>query len=125
MQFMMLMIPDVYRGNRTLAQGFVPDPKKIEEMTRFNEELGKAVKILSLNGLHPLNKGTRVSFGKGKPTVTDGPSIEANEVLGGYWLVEAKSKEELVKWAQRCPADEGDVIEIRQIFDEADFAKKK
>jgi hypothetical protein len=79
--------------------------------------LGKAVKILSLNGLHPLNTGARVSFGKGKPTVTDGPFIESKEVLGGYWLVEADSKEELVKWAQRCPADEGDVIEIRQIFD--------
>ena len=117
MQFMMLMIPDVYRGNKKLDPGFVPDPKKLEEMARFNEELGKAVKILSLNGLHPLNTGARVSFGKGKPTVTDGPFIESKEVLGGYWLVEANSKEELVKWAQRCPADEGDVIEIRQIFD--------
>src|SRR6266850_8518819 len=104
MQFMMLMIPDVYRGNK---------------------KLGKAVKILSLNGLHPLNTGARVSFGKGKPTVTDGPFIETREVLGGYWMVEANSKEELVKWAQRCPADDGDVIEIRQIFDKADFAIKK
>ena len=59
MQFMMLMIPNVYRGNKKLDLGFVPDPKKIEEMTRFNEELGKAVKILSLNGLHPLNTGAR------------------------------------------------------------------
>ena len=122
MQFMMLMIPNVYRGNKKLDPGFVPDPKKVEEMARFNEELGKAVKILSLNGLHPLNTGARVSFGKGKPTVTDGPFIETKEVLGGYWMVEANSKEELVKWAQRCPADEGDVIEIRQIFGEADFA---
>ena len=68
MQFMMLMIPNVYRGNKKLDPGFVPDPKKIEEMTRFNEELGKAVKILSLNGLHPLNTGARVSFGKREPT---------------------------------------------------------
>jgi hypothetical protein len=124
MQFMMLMIPNVYRGNKKLDPGFVPDPKKVEEMARFNEELGKAVKILSLNGLHPLNTGARVSFGKGKPTVTDGPFIESKEVLGGYWLVEANSKEELVKWAQRCPAAEGDVIEIRQVFAKADFAIK-
>jgi hypothetical protein len=122
MQFMMLMIPNVYRGNKKLEAGFVPDPKKIKEMTRFNEELGKAVTILSLNGLRPLNAGARVSFGRGKPTVTDGPFIETKEVLGGYWLVEADSKEELVNWALRCPADEGDVIEIRQIFDAADFA---
>ena len=125
MQFMMLMIPGVYRGNKKLDAGFVPDPKKLEEMGRFNEEMGKSVKILSLNGLHPLNTGARVSFGKGKPMVTDGPLIEAKEVLGGYWMVEANSQEELVKWAERCPAEEGDVIEIRQIFDLADFAIKK
>jgi len=125
MQFMMLMIPKVYRGNRKLTPGYVPDPKRVEEMARFNEELGKAVNILSLNGLHPLNTGARVSFAKGKPAVTDGPFIETEEVLGGYWLVEASSKDELVKWVQRCPADEGDVIEIRQVFDAADFAIKK
>ena len=124
MQFMMLMIPNVYRGNKAEA-GFVPDLDKVEEMTRFNEELGKAVTILSPNGLHPLKAGARVSFGKGKPTVTDGPFIETKEVLGGYWLVEANSKEELVKWVLRCPAEEGDVIEIRQVFSEADFAIKK
>jgi hypothetical protein len=124
MQFMMLMIPAVYRGNKT-DPGFVPELEKMEPMGRFNEEMGKAVKILSLNGLHPLSTGARVSFGKGKPMVTDGPFIETNEVLGGYWLVEAESKEELVKWAQQCPAEEGDVIEIRQVFDLADFAIKK
>ena len=125
MQFMMLMIPNVYRGNEKLESGFVPDPQKLEEMSRFNEEFGKAVTILSLNGLHPLNTGVRVAYGKGKPIVTDGPFVEAKEVLGGYWLVEASSKEELVKWALRCPAEEGDVIEIRQVFDVADFAIKK
>ena len=122
MRFMMLMIPAVYQGGKP-PSGFTPDPKKMEEMGRFNEELGKAFKIESLNGLHPLAKGARVSFAKGKPSVTDGPFIEAKEVLGGYWLVEAPSKEEVVKWAQRCPADEGDTIEIRQIFGPEDFAK--
>lgn len=125
MQFMMLMIPNVYRDPKKLKAGFVPDPQGIEKMSRFNEEFGKAVKILSLNGLHPPNSGTRVAYGKGKPTVTDGPFAEAKEVLGGYWLVEASSKEEVVKWARRCPAEEGDVIEIRQIFDASDFAIKK
>jgi hypothetical protein len=96
----------------------------MEAMGRFNEEMGKAVKILSLNGLHPLYAGARVSFAKGKPMVTDGPFVETKEVLGGYWLVEADSKEELVKWALRCPAAEGDVIEIRQIFGAEDFAPR-
>ena len=116
MQFMMLMIPGAYNGNRKPEPDFAPDPKKIEEMTRFNEEMGKSLKILSLNGLQPLAAGARVSFGKGKPTVTDGPFIESKEVLGGYWLVEAKSKDEVVEWAQRCPANPGDTIEVRQIF---------
>ena len=125
MQFMMLMIPAVYQGGKKLDPGFVPDPKKIAEMTRFNEELGQACKILSLNGLHPVNTGARVSFSKGKTAVTDGPFIETKEVLGGYWLIKAPSKAEVVKWAQRCPAEEGDVIESRQVFTEADFAIKK
>jgi hypothetical protein len=122
MKFMMLMIPAVYQGGKP-APGFTPDPKKMEEMGRFNEELGKAFKIESVNGLHPLAEGARVSFAKGKPFVTDGPFIEAKEVLGGYWLVEAPSKEAVVKWTQRCPADNGDTIEIRQIFSPEDFAK--
>jgi hypothetical protein len=122
MKFMMLMIPAAYQGDKP-APDFKPDRKAMEAMGRFNEEMGKVLKIESLNGLHPLAKGARVSFAKGKPSVTDGPFIEAKEVLGGYWLVEAPSKEEVVKWAQRCPADEGDTIEIRQIFGPEDFAK--
>ena len=125
MQFMMLMIPAIYQGGKKVEPEFEPDPKKMEEMGKFTEELGKAVKIISVDGLQPLATGARVAFGKGKPTVTDGPFIEAKEVLGGYWIVEANSKEELVKWAQRCPADPGDVIEIRQIWDVADFKTKK
>jgi hypothetical protein len=122
MKFMMLMIPAAYQGGKT-APDFKPDLKDMEAMGRFNEEMGKALKIESLNGLHPLVKGARVSFAKGKPSVTDGPFIESKEVLGGYWLVDAPSKEEVVKWAQRCPANEGDTIEIRQIFGPEDFAK--
>ena len=120
MQFMMLMIPAVYRGGKQVSPDFTPDPKKMEEMGKFNEELGKALKIISLNGLQPLANGARVTFDQGKPVVTDGPLIAAGEVLGGYWLVEANSKEELVQWAQRCPADPGDVIEIRQVSEAAE-----
>ena len=94
-------------------------------MGRFNEELSKQVKLLSLNGLHPLSTGARVSFSKGNTTVTDGPFVEAKEVLGGYWMVEADSKEQLVRLMQKCPAEDGDMIEIRQIFSPADFATSK
>ena len=123
MKFMMLMIPAVYQGGKNVDAGFAPDPKQMEAMGRFNDEMGKALKIESLNGLQPQSTGARVSFPGGKPTLTDGPAIKSHEVLGGYWIVEAKSKEEVVKWAQRCPAAEGDVIEIRKIFEAADFEK--
>lgn len=123
MKFMMLMIPAVYQGGKKPAPDFKPELKDMEAMGRFNEEMGKALKIESLNGLHPQAKGARVSFANRKPTVTDGPFIESKEVLGGYWLVEAPSQEDVVKWAQRCPANEGDTIEIRQIFGPEDFAQ--
>jgi hypothetical protein len=117
MKFMMLMIPAVYRGNSQPDDPNFPDPKELEQMGRFNDELGKVFKITDLNGLHPLTAGARVSFVNRKATVTDGPFIETKEVLGGYWLLEAPSKEEVVKWAQKCPARDGDIIEVRQIFD--------
>ena len=116
MQFMVIMMPGVYRDNKKFDKKFVPKREEMEEMGRFNEELSKHVKILSLNGLHPLSTGARVAFRKGKATVTDGPFVETKEVFGGYWLVEADSKEQLVKLMQKCPAQDGDVIEIRQIF---------
>jgi hypothetical protein len=125
MQFMIMMIPAGYRDNKKFDKKFVPDPEKMQEMGRFNEELSKHIKLLSLNGLHPLSTGARVSFSKGKTIVTDGPFVEAKEVLGGYWMVEADSKEQLVGLMQKCPAEDGDVIEIRQIFSQADFAITK
>ncbi|MGD8347703.1 MAG: YciI family protein, partial [Gammaproteobacteria bacterium] len=121
MKFMMLMIPAVYQDGRDPGPNFTPDPEMIEQMTRFNEEMGEALEILDLNGLHPPSSGARVAFGKGKPIVTDGPYIESREVLGGYWLLEADSRDEVVEWAQKCPAEDGDVIEIRQIFAAEDF----
>src|SRR5688572_28804831 len=117
MKFMMLMIPAGYRGNTKPNDPNFPDPKMLEKMGKYNEELAKVFKVTDLNGLHPLTDGARVSFTKGKATVTDGPFIEAKEVLGGYWMLEAPSKEEVLEWAQKCPAEEGDIIEIREIFD--------
>src|SRR5260221_12156546 len=101
MKFMMLMIPAVYQGGKP-APGFKPDPKKMEEMGRLNEEMGKALKIESINGLHPLAKGARVSVAKGRPSVTDGPIIETKEGLGGDWLVFYTSKDTVRKMQQRC-----------------------
>jgi hypothetical protein len=118
MRFMMLMIP---RGYETAAPGTMPDAKGVEAMMRFNESLQKAGVLLALDGLHPPSMGARVSFAGGKPKVTDGPFTEGKEVLGGYWMIEVKSKEEAVAWASRCPASENEVIEVRQVQEMADF----
>src|SRR5579871_4568954 len=120
MQFLILMIPAVYRDNKDPGPNFL-EPKLLQEMGKFNEWLSQHVTLQSLNGLHPLTAGARVSFSKGKTSVIDGPYIETKEVLGGYWMVEAKSKDEVVQLMQKCPAEEGDIIEIRQIFGEEDF----
>jgi hypothetical protein len=118
MRFMMLMIP---KGYEKAAPGTVPDAKAVEAMMTYNESLQKAGVLLSLDGLHPLSAGARVSFAKGKPMVTDGPFIETKEVLGGYWMIQVKSKQEAIDWASRCPASDNETIEIRQVFEMSDF----
>jgi hypothetical protein len=120
MRFMVLMIPSVYRGNKKL-ENFAPPPEAIAKMSKFNEELIKAGLMLTGEGLHPLSSGARISYSGGKVTVTDGPFIEAKEVLGGYWILKAQSKEEVVNWMKRCPADPEDIIEIRQVQEFEDF----
>ena len=125
MKFMMMMIPRVYQpstpASERAGEGFVPPAEAVAQMMKFNEELTKASALIGLDGLHPLSKGARVAFAKGKSTVTDGPYVESKEVVGGYWLIQAKSKQEAIEWARRCPAAEGDTIEIRQVFEMSDF----
>ena len=123
MRFMMLMIPGVYQGaeGKNVKPDFAPDVDDVEKMDKYNEELSKAGALISLDGLHPLTKGARVSFAGGKPLVTDGPFTESKEVLGGYWMIQVKSKEEAVEWAKRVPARSNDVIEVRQVFEMSDF----
>jgi hypothetical protein len=118
MRFMMLMIP---KGYEKAAPGTVPDARAVSAMMKYNEELERAGVLLSLDGLHPLSSGARVSFSGGKPKVTDGPFVETKEVLGGYWMIDVKSKDEAVEWASRCPAGDNEVIEIRQVQEMAEF----
>ena len=117
MRFMVLMIP----GDKKFEAGVLPDEKIIAAMMKYNEELAKAGVLLALDGLHPSSKGARIRFTGGKRTVTDGPFTEAKELIGGYWLWQVKSKEEAIEWASRCPALDGDVLEIRQVYEAADF----
>jgi hypothetical protein len=118
MRFMMLMIP---KGYEKAAPGVMPDAKAVAAMMKYNESLQKAGVLLALDGLHPPSMGARVSFAGGKPRVTDGPFIEAKEVVGGYWMIQVRSKEEAVEWASRCPASENEVIELRQVQEMSEF----
>jgi hypothetical protein len=118
MRFMMLMIP---KGYETAALGTMPDAKAVAAMMKYNESLQKAGVLLALDGLHPPSTGARVSFAGGKPRVTDGPFTEAKEVVGGYWMIQVKSREEAIEWASRCPASNNEVIEVRQVQEMADF----
>ena len=118
MRFMMLMIPG---GYESAAPDALPDPKHVAAMTKYNEGLQKAGVLLALDGLHPPSSGARVSFKGGKPKVTDGPFAEAKEVLGGYWMIDVKSRDEAIEWARRCPALDNEVIEVRRVQEIEDF----
>jgi hypothetical protein len=118
MRFMMLMIP---KGYEKAAPGAMPDATAVAAMMKYNESLQKAGVLLALDGLHPPAMGARVSFSGGKPKVTDGPFAEAKEVLGGYWMIQVKSREEAIAWASRCPASDNEVIEVRQVQEMSDF----
>jgi len=118
MRFMMLMIP---KGYESAAPGTMPDAKAVEAMMKYNYDLGNAGVLLALDGLHPPSMGARVTFAGGKPEVTDGPFAEAKEVLGGYWVIQVRSKEEAIEWAKRCPAGPNETIEIRQVMEMTDF----
>jgi len=118
MRFMMLMIP---KGYEQAAPGAMPDADAVAKMMKYNESLQKAGVLLALDGLHPPSMGARVTFAGGKPKVTDGPFAEAKEVLGGYWMIQVKSKEEAIEWASRCPGSANEIIEIRQVQEFSDF----
>ncbi len=118
MRFMMLVIP---KGYAKAPPGTLPDPEMVAAMAKYNESLTKAGVLLALDGLHPASAGARLTFSGGKPKVTDGPFAEAKEVLGGYWMIQVKSQAEAIEWAKRAPMQDGDVIEIRQVQELADF----
>lgn len=118
MRFMMLMLP---KGYEQATPGTMPDAKAILAMMKYNEELQRAGVLLALEGLHPPSMGTRLTFAGGKPKVTDGPFAEATEVLGGFWMIQTKSKEEAIQWASRCPASANETIEIRQVMEMTEF----
>ena len=119
MRFMMLV-----RANEDTEAGVLPSPEMFEAMGKYNEELVKAGVLLAADGLQPSSEGGQVSFDGGRPTVTDGPFAEAKELIAGYWVIQVKSKEEAVEWASRVPFADGEALELRQVFEAADFPEE-
>ena len=118
MRFMMIMLPNIRNVEEA---NWTPDAEAVAAMGKYNEELTKAGVLLALDGLQSPAEGARVSFAGGRASVTDGPFAEAKELIGGYWMIEAASKEEAVQWASRCPGADGDTIEVRRVYEMSDF----
>jgi len=110
----------IVKATKDSEAGVMPSEQLLREMGKFNEELVKAGVMLAGEGLHPSSKGARVKFSGAKRTVIDGPFAETKELIAGFWLWQAKSKEEAIEWAKRIPFEGGE-IEIRQVFEAEDF----
>lgn len=115
MRFMLMVIYE------SAAPDAVPTAEAMTKMMEHNKALQKAGVLLALDGLLPPSTGARISYADGKPTVTDGTFAETKEVIGGYWIVQVRSREEAIEWAKRAPMSNNEVIEVRQIHEMPDF----
>jgi hypothetical protein len=116
MRFMMLV-----KANAESEAGVMPSKELIAAMTTYNEEMARAGVMLAGEGLHPSATGVRIAFEGGKRIVTHGPFAETRELLAGFWIIEVKSRAEALEWASRIPFTDGEVVEIRQVFETGDF----
>jgi hypothetical protein len=117
MRFMVIV-----KADKNSEAGVLPDPKILEAMGKYNDELIKAGVMLAGEGLQASSKGARVKFDGAKRTVTDGPFAETQELIAGYWMWKVTSKDEAIEWLKRAPFDGGTEVEIRQVFETEDFA---
>ncbi|MBX5481854.1 MAG: YciI family protein [Myxococcaceae bacterium] len=118
MRFMVIV-----KANKDSEAGKMPSSEQLIEMNKYNEELAKAGIMLAGEGLHPSSRGVRVRFEGKKRTVIDGPFAETKELVAGFWLWQVKSREEAIEWLKRAPFDDGAEVELRQVFDAADFGE--
>ncbi len=111
------------KATKDTEAGVMPEEKLLNEMGKYNEELVKAGVMLAGEGLHPSSKGKRVRFSGTKRSVIDGPFTETKELIAGFWLWQVKSMDEAVEWLKRCPNPTGEAadVEIRPVFEAADF----
>ncbi len=117
MRFLVLV-----KATKQSEAGELPTAKELANMGAFNETLVRDGVLLEAEGLQPSSKGARISYAGGKPVVTDGPFAETKELVAGFWLLQARSKEEIIERLSHCPFERGEEIEIRQLFEAEDFA---
>ncbi|HZU18732.1 MAG TPA: YciI family protein [Candidatus Dormibacteraeota bacterium] len=117
MRFMVIV-----KANEDSESGRLPSQEELAAMNRFNEELARAGVMLAAEGLHPSSRGVRITYSGDGRSVTDGPFTETKELIAGFWLIQARSREEVVEWMKRAPFQEGQV-EIRQVFEADDFGE--
>jgi hypothetical protein len=113
----------IVKATEDSEAGRLPTVEEFADMGALNDEMMKAGALLAAEGLQPSSTGARVTFEGGKPTVVDGPFAETKELVAGFWLIQAKSREEAIEWARRVPFTTGQV-EIRQVFEAGDFAEE-
>jgi hypothetical protein len=118
MRFLVMVKPQA----AAYEAGAMPSPQLVANMGAFNAELANAGVLLAAEGLHPSSKGAQITFVSGKPTVADGPFSETKELVGGFWLIQVRSKDEAIEWLSRCPFEGNERVELRQIHDSEDFA---
>ena len=118
MRFMVIV-----KGNPESESGKLPDEKTFKEMNDFNEQLVKAGVMLAMDGLHPTKDGARVRFKGKQRMVIDGPFTETKEIIAGFWVWQCRSKAEAIEWLKRAPFQDGDEVEIRQIYETEEFAE--
>ena len=116
MRFMMSLPAPV-----DVQETFQPTLELVTAMRKYSDDMRKAGVLLLAEGLHPSSKATRIKISNGKRVFTDGPFAEAKELIAGFWMIQVKSREEALEWASRCPLAEGGVVEIRPLFENADF----
>ena len=121
MRFMMIVIP---KGYESAPPAAVPNAESVAKMMKYNKALQKAGVLLALDGLLPPSTGARISFKGGRATVTDGPFPEAKEVIGGYWIIQARSRSEAIEWGKRAPMSDNEFIEVRQIQEMRDLPEE-
>ena len=117
MRFMVLV-----KADKNSEAGVLPSKELLAAIGQLNEEMAKAGVLLEGEGLQPSSKGARVSFSGRKRLVTDGPFAETKELIGGFWMIQVKAKDEAIEWVKRVPFADGEVIELRQVFEASDFS---